>query len=358
LMAGAAFATVLPGATVTIHPDPLAVGPENYSVRPPVQPSDTEALQSTQSGDATGHRTRRTAATGIVTFINYSDENVFVPSGTAVSAGKEVLFQTTDAVTVPDSFFGFVGVADAPVEALEPGSEANVGSDAIDGIEDKAVDRALRGQGPDDRRIRNQNPITGGSETQLNVVRRMDVVRVRNAITRDLESQLADLLTSHPERVYPAMEPPRADIPVPEDLVGHVSEDPFSFELTGTMPVDRTFVLRADVESAATEAFLADEGSVPPNTTLAEDTIAVDIGEAALDDETIVVQTTVTADAVPDLDQESIRRSLVGMTAAQAQDALATIGPASVDLWPGWVDRLPRLDWRITIKPEPAESGP
>ena len=73
------------------------------------------------------------------------------------------------------------------------------------------------------------------------------------------------------------------------------------------------------------------KGRSPPNTTLAEDTIAVDIGEAALDGETIVVQTTVTADAVPDLDQESIRRSLVGMTAAQAQDALATIGPASVE---------------------------
>jgi len=83
----------------------------------------------------------------------------------------------------------------------------------------------------------------------------------------------------------------------------------------------------------------------------------VDIGEAALDGETIVVQTTVTADAVPDLDQESIRRSLVGMTAAQVQAALASIGPASVDLWPGWVDRLPRIDWRISISVVPAEAA-
>ena len=86
LMAGAAFATVLPGATVTIHPDPLAVGPESYSVRPPVQPSDTEPLQSTKSGEATGHRTRRTAATGVVTLFNYSQNTVFVPQGTLVSA--------------------------------------------------------------------------------------------------------------------------------------------------------------------------------------------------------------------------------------------------------------------------------
>ncbi len=88
-MAGAAFATVLPGATVTIHPDPLAVGPESYSVRPPVQPSDTEPLQSTKSGEATGHRTRRTAATGTVTLINYSGDVVFVPQGTLVSARRQ-----------------------------------------------------------------------------------------------------------------------------------------------------------------------------------------------------------------------------------------------------------------------------
>ena len=153
---------------------------------------------------------------------------------------------------------------------------------------------------------------------------------MRSAITRDLESQLADVLTSDPDRVYPTMQPPRADIPVPDDLVGHVSEDPFTFELTGTMPVDRTFVWRADAEAEAIEAFLADEGAVPPNTTLAEDTIEVDIGEAAPDGETIVVQTTVTADAVPDLDQENIRRALVGMTAAEARQALAPIGPADV----------------------------
>ncbi len=139
-------------------------------------------------------------------------------------------------------------------------------SDAINRVEDDDVDQQLRQGAPQNRRVRNVDPTGGGSETELHVVRRADVVRVRGAITRDLESQLADLLTSDPDRVYPTVQPPRADIPVPDDLVGHVSEDPFTFELTGTMPVDRTFVLRADVEAEAVEAFLADEGAVPPNT--------------------------------------------------------------------------------------------
>jgi hypothetical protein len=357
LMGGAAFATVLPGATVTIHPDPVVVGPESYSVRPPVQPSDTEPLQSTKSGEATGHRTRRTAATGVVTLSNYSPFVVFVPQGTLVSADGIVFFATRQAVSVPDSAFFFAGTADVEVEAVEAGTAGNVPSDAINRVEDEDVDQQLRQGAPQNRRVRNFDPTGGGSETELNVVRRTDVIHVRSAITRDLESQLADVLTSDPDRVYPTMQPPRADIPVPDDLVGHVSEEPFTFDLTGTMPVDRTFVWRADAEAEAIEAFLADEGAVPPNTTLTEDSIEVDIGEAARDGESIVVQTTVAADAVPDLDQENIRRSLVGMTAGEVRQALAPIGPADVSLWPGWVDRIPRLDWRISVNVEPAGSG-
>lgn len=360
LMAGAAFATVLPGATVTIHPDPLAVGPESYSVRPPVQPSDTEPLQSTQQGEATGRRTRRTAATGVVTLYNYSPVVVFVPQGTIVSADGVVRFATRQAVSVPDSAFFFAGSADVEVEAVDPGSAGNVPDQAINIVEDEEVDQQLRQGAPQNRRVRNFDATAGGSETDLHVVRRADVLRVRNAVTRDLETQLSDALGSDPERIYPTVEPPRADVPVPDDLVGHVSEEPFTFELTGTMPMDRTFVWRADAEAEAEEAFLADQGAVPPNTQLAPDTIEVDIGEASLDGESIVVQTTVSANAVPQLSQaemDALRSELAGMTAADAQEVVKPIGPSTVDLWPGWVDRLPGLDWRITISVEPAEGG-
>jgi hypothetical protein len=115
---------VLPGATVTIHPDPVAVGPESYSVRPPVQPSDTEPLESTKQGEATGHRTRRTPATGVVTLYNYSPFVVFVPQGTIVSADGVVLFATRQAVSVPDSAFFFAGTADVEVEAVDKGRPA------------------------------------------------------------------------------------------------------------------------------------------------------------------------------------------------------------------------------------------
>ena len=55
---------------------------------------------------------------------------------------------------------------------------------------------------------------------------------------------------------------------------------------------------------------------------------------------------------------ETLRDELAGMTAADAEAALADIGPSTINLWPGWVDRIPRLDWRISISVEPAEDGP
>jgi hypothetical protein len=357
LMAGAAFATVLPGATVTIHPDPVAVGPESYAVRPRVQPSDAEPLQSTRQGEASGHRTRRTKATGVVTLFNYSPAIVFVPRGTLVSFDGVVFFATTQDVTVQDSSFFFAGSADVPVEAVEGGTSGNLPADAINRVEDDAVDRQLRQGAPQNRRVQNFNPTEGGSQTALHVVKPEDVARTRNAVGRDLEAQLAALLSSDPERVYPTAEAQPTEIPIPDDLVGHVSEEPFTFELTGTMPVDRPFVWRVDAEAEAQEAFLADEGAVPPNAVLAPETIEVVIGEAAIDGESIVVQTSVTASAVPELDQETIRRQLVGMTAAQAQAALVDIGPSTVSFWPGWVDHLPRLDWRIEISVVPGEGG-
>ncbi|HET6745568.1 MAG TPA: baseplate J/gp47 family protein, partial [Candidatus Limnocylindria bacterium] len=356
VVAGAAAATVLPGANITIRRQSVAIGPLSYSVTPELHPSDSAPLESTIEGEASGRRTKRTAATGIVTFINYSDENVLVPAGTVVSAGGDILFQTTQEVVVPDSFFGFVGIADAPVAAVEKGADSNVESDAVNRIEDRDIDRALRGGGPDDRRVRNQNPIEGGEDVRQFVVRRQDVLEVTDAIAADLEQQLADVRAETPDRLYPSGDPPAPEITVPEDLIGHVSEEPFTFELTGQLTDDKPYVLRADAEEAAREQFEADSDAVPEGMDLDEHSVAIELGEATLEGEILTVATTVTAAAVPNVDVDALRQELAGKTVAEAEALLEPIGTSTVDLWPVWVDRIPQLDWRISIDVQAAES--
>jgi hypothetical protein len=71
----------------------------------------------------------------------------------------------------------------------------------------------------------------------------------------------------------------------------------------------------------------------------------------------------VSAAAVADVDRDAIAETIGGMTVAQARSALAGIGSVEVDLWPGWVDRVPELGWRVSIDvagatmPSAAPSG-
>jgi hypothetical protein len=356
VLAGAAIAMVMPAATVTLRPQAILVT-QSYAVSPDLHPSDVEPLSSTKEGEATGHRTKRSAATGIVTFINYSSESVFVPSGTPVSAaGGRILFVTTEPVTVPDSsFFGGPGAVDAGIQAVERGPEGNVAAEAIDQVEDGEIDRALRDRGgPHDRRVINREATTGGDEVRLLVVRRSDVTGVTRALKDDLEQQLTDIRAEADDRIYPGEDVPVPKVEVPKGFIGHESEEPYTFELTGTLVDDQPFVLKADVIALARERLLADQTAVPQGTSLDEGTIDVQPGTASLEGDSIVVQAEVNANALPNFDREALPGMVTGKTSEDAVAALRPIGPATVDLWPPWVDHVPGLEWRIRVDVRPA----
>jgi hypothetical protein len=39
-----------------------------------------------------------------------------------------------------------------------------------------------------------------------------------------------------------------------------------------------------------------------------------------------------------------------GLTEEEAEADLAHLGEVDVRLWPGWVDRVPELEWRIELR--------
>jgi hypothetical protein len=258
-------------------------------------------------------------------------------------------------VTVPDASFFIPGTAETTIEALEPGLSGNVEALAIDRIEDKDVDRALRGPGQDQRRIRNDEATAGGDEQELLFVKREDVDQLKGQIREDLQRQFTAAQGDTGDRLY-AGEAPHPRVTVPEDLVGQVSEeDQLTFELTGRLVDRRPYVLASDAEAAATEMLLSDSRAVSEGTTLDQSTILVELGDPTLDGETITVPASVSAAVVRDVDEEVLRTELAGMTADQAEALLAQIGPSTVELWPAWVDRVPRLGWRVTFDVQAAD---
>jgi hypothetical protein len=170
---------------------------------------------------------------------------------------------------------------------------------------------------------------------------------------------LDKVLAEDPDRIYPPMDPPAAVINVPDGLVG--SQGQAIFELSGTLSYASPYVLRADVEARARAQLQADGDALPAGTTLLPETIGVDLGPATLNGLAVSVQVSVRADAAPDVDTEQLRELAAGKTPDEVTTALEDLGDVTVRLWPDWVDRVPRLEWRIEIElaaPEGASPGP
>jgi hypothetical protein len=192
----------------------------------------------------------------------------------------------------------------------------------------------------------------------LLVVRKSDITAVRDAIRADLEQQLsAERENSGEDRIYASDAAPKPQIDIPDDLEGHASAEPYTFELQGTLQDDQPYVLRDDVMAAATERVLQDSTAAPAGRAIQSDTISVEVGEATALGDRIDVRTQVTAQAAPQYDESAIAGQIAGMTAAGAEAKLRSIGRTTVSLWPFWVDRVPGIGWRVSVDIRPVEPS-
>ncbi|HEX2142545.1 MAG TPA: hypothetical protein VHK28_09805 [Candidatus Limnocylindria bacterium] len=353
LLAGAAIAAAAPSATITIVPGTVPIGPRAIEVRPPLQVPETDTLEVSREGAASGERVERTAAAGTVTFLNWNTVRVEVPEGTELSVAGGTRFVTTQTVEVPNGQFtpqGTVqaGEASAPVLAAEPGPGGNVAAEAIDTVESRNVMVFLRGFPNNPRRlVVNPAATAGGSEEHIPVVLQEDVDAVAGQVAAELTRLRDEAFAGEPERIYPPMEPPRPAVEIPDGLVG--SEGQETFSLTGTLAYARPYVLRDDAEEAARGELLADPAA-PAGTTLLSETVSVELGDARLEGAEVVVEAVVAARAVHDLDTDAIRERVTGLTEPEVRQALGDIGQVEVELWPGWVDRVPRLPFRVSVE--------
>ena len=361
VVALAAGAALLPGATVHITPKTTAVGPVSVPVSIDVAGHQTGDLEASSEGTATGERADKVPATGVVTFSNWNTVAVEVPQGTHVSVGGTTAFVTMQRIVVSRGKFGGPpGRKSVEVAAVEPGTGGNVAAGAIDTIDDEGVRLFLRGF-PDNpnRLVENAEPTTGGLETSHSVIQQSDIDAAVAAVKADLQRQLDDALAAHLDRLY--VDAPEAEVPsvdVPDELLG--TEDVATFELRGTLSYDRAYCDRALAEQTASAAFLTLADIVPPGTVIVAKTIEVRLASATAAGNRIDVTASVSAVAAREIDEAAARDRIVGMTADEARTELSDLGQVEVDLWPSWVDRIPRLTFRIEIRdevPSPEESA-
>ncbi|MGZ6256526.1 MAG: hypothetical protein ACXWMB_05880, partial [Candidatus Limnocylindria bacterium] len=245
------------------------------------------------------------------------------------------------------------------VLAVEPGLTGNVAAGAIDTIDDATVRERLRGF-PEitSNLVTNAEATTGGLETPHPVIQQSDIDTVIEAIKADLATQLADALAQQPDRQY--VDPPMGEVPVIDvapDLVG--TEDTPSFSLTGKLALDRPYVAKSDVVQAARDALLADTSAAPAGTTIIPASINVTTETMTASGNEMSVNVSVRAAAAAAIDTAAVRDLVAGLTVPEARAALRDLGEIEVDLWPPWLDRLPRLAFPIsveTVAPSQGES--
>jgi hypothetical protein len=363
LLAIASGAAALPGATVSITPTSQPVSARVYQVTAPIAGQETGTTDLHQTGTATGTQPELIPAKGSVTFSNWNFVAVEVPQGSSVSVRGDIHFGTDQRIVVPPASLNGKEIvpsqASVAVTAIVAGLAGNVAAGAIDTIDSRTLQAYLRGgfQNNKNRLVTNPDATAGGDETTHTVVLQSDVDAVVTAIQAQLAAQLNDLLRgSGTDRVYAA--PGAAEVPtitIPEGLVG--KQDTATFELVGTLAYDRAWARKADVETAARNRLGTDPAAVPAGMAIVDGSVTIQIGSASVSGAELTVQVTVSGVAATRIDEGSVRSAVAGMTPAEAEAALSGLGKVHIDLWPGWVDRLPKLGFRISVQTVPPNGG-
>lgn len=348
-------ALILPAAAITIEPRTEPVGPVSDVVVIDTPERISGSVEAAVTATPTVPFDVEEAATGTVVFFNWSFLSVDVPAGSLVAAGKQA-FETLEPITVPngefDPFQGGItaGEAGVGVRAAAPGPDANVAADAIDTVLDPTLDSQLRGfPSITERRVTNPEATSGGViESGLEFGQEdvdAAVADLRDSLAAAVEAELAG--TEDLVFVDPA-DPLEPQITGLDDLVGR--RDAEQVELTGSLAYDRLAADPDDVTARAIDQFAADPALPDDGWTLIESATVVEIGEARREGDRLLVDVTVNGVAAPVVERDAVIDRVTGLSAEEARAALAELGVATVELWPGWVGTVPESDWRIDVE--------
>jgi hypothetical protein len=356
LVAGiVAGAALLPAATIVVVPRSVPVV-ETYEivVTDPVRHDGT--VEATVSVTATGSYETLEPAVGAVVLFNWTFFPVEVPAGTFVAAGEQA-FATQEDITVPRGRLTSEGTIAAgeqsvAVVAAAPGPAANVGATAIDTVVNEQVDARLRGfpENPQ-RRVTNPEPTTGGLEATGPEITESDVDAAVNELRAELRRLADEARPDADELALLDTSPSDPRIEVPDDLVG--TRDVPSAEISGSLDWEVVGVDLDELEAEA-EGRLASDPALPEGHDLVSESVTVELAAPMRQNGEIVVSAIVEAVTLPRIDRDEVMARASGRSAEEARLALADIGDATVTLWPGWVETVPDLQWRVDVRIEDA----
>lgn len=363
--AGAAVGyVVLPTATVTLHLVAAPVGPLAFEgiADPDVAAPDPAAasipavrvaipLAAAGTFESTGRRVEEAAATGSVRWTNCDPSRSYtIPAGTVVRTAAGIGFETREAVLVPVAILSGTPPdvtvrcqsRDTDVAAIRRGPAGNVEAAAI---------RVVPGTyDPGLVLVTNPAPTSGGLREEFPLVAEEDVTAAIAVLTAQLDAQLAEASADPPGLPAGAVAYPetaRRGDPVPSELAADlVGREVETFELALTAEGHVVAADPAPLTQIALDRLIAE---VPAGMAVREDSLLVEVGQGVVVGETVRFPVSGRAEAVREITEEEVRALVKGVTAAEAEAALAPYGRAEVALWPDWATTVTLLDIRLQV---------
>lgn len=346
---------VLPAATITVSPGrvPLTANVNITAVsglevadltarQLPARPIKADLVEK-GAVPTTGSSQKATdRAVGEVVFSNLGSAPVAIPVGTSVStsSGTPVEFRTTREAML-ESGVGTRTIV--PVEAVEPGTTANVRANTINTVNGSLRFRA---------RVSNPGGTFGGGAALVPVVTQADRDQLVAILQGEAERKAYEALTAQLE--------PGEWLP-PESVQTFVVAQSFdqyndeeATDLSGTVRVLAQGL--AISERDANDIILAAiERKVPPNARLVADSVNVQRQPGAeFLTSSVGFTMTATADYTTPIDPDEVRDAVHGLAPGKAAETLKArwllAGEPEIYLDPAWKGTLPDIDSRIQVR--------
>jgi Baseplate J-like protein len=368
LVAGVTYGAYvfLPTATITLRPTVSHVTSPAYTITadPSVAVADPAAgvvgaqrlelpISVTGTFPATGVQVTTTAAHGTVRFRSENTLNaVPVPSGTIVSTGDGIEFETTEAVTVPKANFntGTRGTAIAHIKASVDGPRGNVAAGTISKLPAGLAAQLLT--------VTNPDPTDGGARDEQTIVQQSDYDAAYASLSGQLPAVTAGALedTANIPRgltVYSAT-----------STMGDTQADPTPVAVVGTAAASFSLTLHSSVSVIAVNESLVDDlgksrfrSSLAADQQIVGDAVSVAHGTGSVVGDTIVFQVTAAADVYMQPDEQQVVAAISGKSVSDARQALAQYGDAEIQMWPQFIDHLPDQAARIRLTVVPPQPS-
>ena len=345
-------AAILPAATITLVPRSEPIGPVPYVV----EITDPQRLSGTAEASvsviATDTYVVKEPATGEVVLFNWTFSPVSVPAGTFVAAGEQA-YATQADVVVPRGQLtaeGRIAAGDVAVgvEAAAPGPDANVAAQEISVVVNQDIDGRLRGfpENPE-RRVTNPEATTGGEDESGPSISQADVDAAIETLRADLRDQVGDALAEHGDEIVVQSALGEPVVEGAQELAGtHAEEE----RLNATLEWEAFVADPAQVIESARQRFASDPAILPDGHVLLSDSIELAVEEATRAGDAMRSDVTASGRSAAEVDPADVFERAVGRTPDEASAALADLGEATVELWPGWVGTVPGTEWRIDLR--------